>query len=295
MRAAGVEGFGVNLFVPGEPAADPGAVAAYVTSLAAGGRCPRGEPGSARLGRRRLRGQARRWSWPRRRPPSASPSGSLHGDVVRALQAAGSLVLVTVTTPEEAARALRAGPDALCLQGAEAGAHRGSLANDDRPDQDRPVRALLASVRRRTLVPLVAAGGVSDPADVTDLLARGATLVQAGTAFLRCPESGAHPRHKEALGDSEGVAITTAVTRAFSGRRARALANAMVRDHPDAPAAYPEINNATRPLRAAAARSGDAGHMSLYAGTGFRAAPARPGGRSGGVAGVGSARRERAP
>ena len=169
---------------------------------------------------------------------------------MRALQAAGSLVLVTVTTPEEAQRALGAEPDALCLQGAEAGAHRGSLANDDRPDQDRPVRALLASVRRRTRVPLVAAGGVGGPADVIDLLARGATLVQAGTAFLRCPESGAHPRYKDTLGDPEGVAITTEVTRAFSGRRARALANVMVRDHHDAPAAYPEINNATRPLRA---------------------------------------------
>ena len=120
-------------------------------------------------------------------------------EVVRALQAAGSLVFCTVTTPEEAVLALRVGPDALCLQGAEAGAHRGSLANDDRPDQDRPLRALLAAVRRRTLVPLVAAGGVAGPTDVADLLTRGATLVQAGTAFLRCPESGAHPRYKEAL------------------------------------------------------------------------------------------------
>ena len=182
--------------------------------------------------------------------------------------------MVTVTTPEEATVALDVGPDALCLQGAEAGAHRGSLANDDRPDADRPVRALLAAVRRRTLVPLVAAGGVGGPEDVADLLPRGATLVQAGTAFLRCPESGAPPAAKGALGDPAFGA--TAVTRAFSGRRARAVVNAMVREHPGAPPAYPEINNATRPLRAAAAKAGDAGHMSLYAGTAFRAAEERP-------------------
>jgi nitronate monooxygenase len=138
------------------------------------------------------------------------------------------------------------------------------------------VRALLASVRRRTLVPLVTAGGVAGPDDVTDLLAGGAALVQAGTAFLRCPESGAQPVAKDALADSSFTA--TAVTRAFSGRRARALVNAMVREHPDAPAAYPEINNATRSLRAAAARAGDPGHMSLYAGTGFRRAQAQPAG-----------------
>ena len=50
----------------------------------------------------------------------------------------------------------------------------------------------------------------------------------------------------------------------------------MVLGAPGAPAAYPEINNATRPLRAAAARAGDPQHMSLYAGTGFRQAEARP-------------------
>ena len=96
----------------------------------------------------------------------------------------------------------------------------------------------------------------------------------AGTAFLRCPESGAPPLLKEALGAASDT--RTAITRAFSGRRARALVNAMVEDHPGAPAAYPEINNATRPLRAASARAGDTGHMSLYAGTGFHGAAARP-------------------
>ncbi len=162
------------------------------------------------------------------------------------------------------------GPTPSRLQGAEAGAHRGSLANDDRPDQDRPVRALLAAVRRRTLAPLVAAGGVAGPDDVADLLARGADMVQAGTAFLRCPESGAPDVQKDAL--SADTWAGTAVTRTFSGRRARALVNAMVRDHRGAPAAYPEVNNATRPLRAAAARAGDVEHMSLYAGTGYAGA-----------------------
>jgi nitronate monooxygenase len=52
--------------------------------------------------------------------------------------------------------------------------------------------------------------------------------------------------------------------------------NQFIHDHPDAPAAYPEINNATRPLRAAAARQGDADRMSLWAGTGFRQATDGP-------------------
>ena len=273
VRAAGAEVFGVNVFVPGRPAVDRARVEAYVASL---------EAEASELG---VTVGAPTWDDDdyrakvdalMARPPAAVSFtfGVPDADVVRSLQAAGSIVLLTVTTPEEAVQALRVGPDALCLQGAEAGAHRGSLTNDDRPDQDRPVRALLASVRSHTLVPLVAAGGVGGPDDVVDLLRRGADFVQAGTAFLRSPESGAAPPHKDALADP--AFDRTAVTRAFSGRRARALANAMVRRHPDAPAAYPEINNATRPLRAAAAQSGDTGLMGLYAGTAFRQAEARP-------------------
>ncbi|MHB1986792.1 MAG: hypothetical protein ACYCSF_02220 [Acidimicrobiales bacterium] len=45
----------------------------------------------------------------------------------------------------------------------------------------------------------------------------------------------------------------TALTRAFSGRRVRGLINRFVIDHDDAPAAHRGINNATRPLPAAAA------------------------------------------
>jgi nitronate monooxygenase len=268
-----VDAFGVNLFVPGAKSDAPELLEAYLASL---------RPLATSLGTELGAAQWDDDDYPAKlalvlaEPPAvvSFAFGLPDAEVVRAFQQVGSLVLLTVTTPEEAEAALRVGPDALCVQGAEAGAHRGSLANVDRPDADRPVRALLASVRRRTRVPLVAAGGVAGPDDVVDLLARGATLVQAGTAFLRCPESGAQPAAKDALADAAFTA--TAVTRAFSGRRARSLVNAMVHEHPDAPAAYPEINNATRPLRAAAARAGDPGHMSLYAGTGFRGAQARP-------------------
>jgi nitronate monooxygenase len=66
------------------------------------------------------------------------------------------------------------------------------------------------------------------------------------------------------------------VTRAFSGRPARGLVNQFIRDHHGAPAAYPEINNATRPLRAAAAADGDTERMSLWAGQGYRSATGQP-------------------
>ena len=71
------------------------------------------------------------------------------------------------------------------------------------------------------------------------------------------------------------------ITRAFSGRRARSLvATISLWAHDGAPAAYPEMNNATRPpsgqRRQSAGRRRE--RMSLYAGEGFQAAEHRPAG-----------------
>jgi nitronate monooxygenase len=60
------------------------------------------------------------------------------------------------------------------------------------------------------------------------------------------------------------------ITRAFSGRWARGLANALATENPDAPAGYPEIHHLTRPLRAAATKAGDPDVPNLWAGTGWR-------------------------
>jgi nitronate monooxygenase len=197
-------------------------------------------------------------------------------DLVRALQAGGSSVAVTVTTPDEAALARDAGVDCLCLQGSEAGGHRGSFANDDRPGQDFALAPLLAAVRSRTDIPLIAAGGLSGPEAVAQVLAEGATLAQLGTAFLRCHESGANPVYRAALADPRFT--STMITRAFSGRRARALRNEFALAHDGAPAAYPEVNNATRSMRAAAVTAGLPDRMSLYAGERFSLAEERSAG-----------------
>jgi nitronate monooxygenase len=135
---------------------------------------------------------------------------------------------------------------------------------------------LIGAVRSVTPLPLIAAGGIMSAGQVRTAVSGGAVAAQCGTAFLRCPESGAHPLHKAALADPRYPKTT--LTRAFSGRLARGLVNQFILDHADAPAAYPEINNATRALRAAAAARGDTDRMSLWAGQGFRAAlelPAR--------------------
>ncbi|WP_116025243.1 nitronate monooxygenase [Thermomonospora umbrina] len=264
--------FGVNLFVPPGPGAgvDPAAIEEYRERLV---------PEAGRLGADLGEPSGGDDDWDAKVadlladpvPVVSFTFGRPDREVVEAFRERGSLVVVTVTTPEEA-RAVPAA-DALCLQGSEAGGHRGSFANADPPAHG--VRRLLAAVREVTDLPLIAAGGLASREDVADVLAAGAVAAQLGTAFLRTPESGAHPVHKAALADPRFTATT--MTRAFSGRPARGLVNRFIVEHgPYAPAAYPQVHNMTTPLRRAAAEHGDPDAMALWAGEGFRSAADRP-------------------
>jgi nitronate monooxygenase len=193
-------------------------------------------------------------------------------DVVDRLHGAGTAVWVTVTSPQDAVRAAAAGADALVCQGWEAGAHRGGLS-DEEPALG--LLPLLRLVRRETALPLVAAGGIADGAGVAAALAAGAALAALGTAFLRTPEAGTAPVHAAALAGDR----PTVVTRAFTGRPARALVNAAVRElGDDGPAAYPEVHLLTAPVRAAARAAGDAEHLHLWAGQAHALAEELPAG-----------------
>jgi nitronate monooxygenase len=268
VRAATAGPFGVNVFVPGRPYPDAATLNRYLDSLGPG-------LGDASWDDDGFEGKIAALLAD---PPAVTSFtfGCPAAEVIRALQDAGSAVAVTVTSSAEAVLAAEAGADALCVQGYEAGAHRGTFVNDDAPGRDRRLLSLIGEVAEVTGLPQIAAGGIMGPRQVNAVLAAGALAAQCGTAFLRCPESGAHPLHKAALADPRHTATT--LTRAFSGRPARALVNRFILDHTAAPAAYPEINNATRPLRAAAAARGDPERMSLYAGQGYRSATTLPAG-----------------
>jgi nitronate monooxygenase len=181
---------------------------------------------------------------------------------------AGGEVWATVTNAAEGRAARMAGADALVAQGAEAGGHRGSWADDDGPDLE--LHALLSSIDAS--LPVIAAGGIADADGAAAALTAGAAAVQAGTAFMLCPEAATAAPHRRALAtDGE-----TAMTRAFTGRRARGIVNEFMRSHPDAPRGYPHVHYVTAPLRAAARAAGDLERINLWAGTGYHRAEARP-------------------
>lgn len=260
--------FGVNLFVPGQPAEHPAEVAAYLGSPereAADRAASVGEPVWDDDG-----WEAKVAVLLADPPPFVSCTlGCPPRDVVAAVCAAGSVVAITVTDPEEARLAAAAGADCPCVQAIEAGAHRATFTNGDHPAEGHALLPLIRAVGRVADLPLIAAGGLMTADAVAAVLAQGAAAAQCGTAFLRCPESGAHPAPRFGA---------TTITRAFSGRPARGLVNRFMPEHVDAPPAYPEIHNATRPIRAATADAGDVDRMSLWAGGGHGEAVALPAG-----------------
>ncbi|MVZ99201.1 nitronate monooxygenase [Actinomadura sp. LD22] len=269
-RALTSRPFGVNVFMPSHDAVDPAAVAAYRELLA---------PEALRLGVDPGTPAARDDAYDAKiaalldGPPAvvSFTFGCPDDAVVRAFQERGTAVVVTVTTAEEARLASAA--DAMCAQGTEAGGHRGSFTNTF--DGALPLRDLLRDVLAVTGRPVIAAGGLGTPDDVAEILSLGAAAAQLGTAFLRCPESGASALHKAALADPRFT--STAMTRAFSGRPARGLVNRFLTEHDaDAPAAYPDVHYVTSPLRKAAAAQGDPDVVNLWAGTAFRAAAETP-------------------
>jgi nitronate monooxygenase len=254
VRARTGAAFGVNVFVPGAPVADPATLRAYAARLGPEAGEPRHDDDGWDAKLAVLRSA--------RVPVVSFTFGCPGREVVEELRGAGSEVWVTVTDAAEAHTARDAGADALVLQGVEAGGHRAAFV--DRPGvEGLGLLALLRLVAASDLgLPLVATGGIGDGAGVAAVLAAGASGAQLGTAFLRAHEAGTHPAHREALASD----APTALTRAFTGRLGRGIANAFMDAHPDAPVAYPELHHATAPMRAAARERGDPDGFNLWAG-----------------------------
>ncbi len=191
--------------------------------------------------------------------------------LVQRLRKAGIVVVCQVGSEAEARAAEHAGAQVLIVQGIEAGGHvRG----------DQSVHELVPEVVAATTVPVLAAGGITNGADVATVLALGAQGAVLGTALIATPESFAHAYHKRRLIEAgEG---DTVLTDAFHinwpvGARVRVLANGVTRGGRGDPFTGPEtvigeedgrpiyLFSTDSPLRS---MTGDFEAMALYAGTG---------------------------
>ena len=256
--------FGVNLFVPNEKSPKAVDLRSYIERIRIEASAVGSEPGEPK------------WSdddWQSKlevvlgeRPAVVSFTfGCPEREVINDLHGAGIEAWVTVTEPNEAAFAMEIGADALVVQGVEAGGHRASFVDQDGVGEV-GLLTLIRLVLKRVTLPVVAAGGICDGYSVAAVLVAGASAAQIGSAFLDTLEAGTSPPHRERL-RSRG---RTALTRAFSGKRARGIVNGfMERNSSVAPMAYPQVHYLTAPMRAAARASGEPDLINLWAGQGY--------------------------
>ena len=276
VRAAGVP-FGVNLFAPNPVPVDPGAYEQYRRQV-------QQEADLYEVDLSRVPVTENDDYWQEKIdllladpvPVITFTFGIPEPRVITALKNAGSLVGQTITSADEAQLAAETVVDVLLVQAAAAGGHSGILTPERLPPEI-PLPQLLKEVGAVTSLPLIGAGGLGTPDDVAAALGAGAIATAVGTVLLRSEESGTSAPYRAALADP--ARRGTVLTRAFTGRPARGLANVFTDRYSDvAPIGYPALHHLTSPIRKAATAAGDPERINLWAGTGYRNAREEPAG-----------------
>ena len=190
-------------------------------------------------------------------PVVSSVMGLFPAPLVQRLKSNGVLWVAAASTLGEALAAEEAGADVIAVQGVEAGGHRAAFDAAYAETALVGLMSLIPAVVDAVKVPVVAAGGIADGRGVAAALALGASAVQVGTAFLRCPEADIPPAWAEAIGQTRPE--DTVVTRVFSGRPGRSIVTAYVKaamavDAP-APAPYPVQRGLTAAMRREATKA----------------------------------------
>jgi nitronate monooxygenase len=187
---------------------------------------------------------------------------------VTRMKANGIKWFATATTVGEAKDAENAGADVIVAQGMEAGGHRGAFDATKAEARLVGLFSLLPAVADAVKLPVVASGGIGDGRGVAAALLLGASAVQAGTAFLRCPEAKVPRAWADAIGRT--LPEETMITRGFSGRPGRSIATGYVRAAADpaapAPAPYPIQRGLTQAMRDAAIKANDIERIQAWAG-----------------------------
>lgn len=188
-------------------------------------------------------------------------------DQIAALKAAGILLFATATNLQEVRLIEQAGIDAIVAQGVEAGGHRGIF----NPYIDAAITTidLVTLLKANTTLPIIAAGGIMNGADIQQILALGADAAQLGTAFVICEESAASATYRTHL--MNPAKQRTQITQVISGRPARGLINqwhTMI-DNPQRPlvAPYPYAYDIAKQLNTLVTKQEDDNFSVFWAGT----------------------------
>jgi nitronate monooxygenase len=184
----------------------------------------------------------------------------------------GIKMTAMVTSVKEAVTVADGGVDVIVAQGSEAGGHRSTFELDAKGDAIQVgtmalVPQIVDAVKDR---PVIAAGGIMDGRGIAASLALGAQGVQLGTRFLVANESDAFQSYKRSLLVSSET--DTVVTKALTGRPARAIKNKFIREFEESgvnPLPWPIQDMEADDIHMAAKRIDNQNYAPLYAGQGL--------------------------
>ena len=103
----------------------------------------------------------------------------------------GIIVVHVVSAVKFAIKCQEAGVDAIVAEGFEAGGHNGR--------EETTTLVLIPQVKKAVNLPLIAAGGIGNGAQMAAAFCLGADAVQIGSRFIATPESSAHQNFKNAV------------------------------------------------------------------------------------------------
>ena len=148
-------------------------------------------------------------------------------DILEQCRRLGIVTVGAATTLDEAIALDSAGVDMIIASGFEAGGHRPSFLASAESSMTGTF-VLVQLIKEKVKVPVIAAGGIANGKGIAAAFRLGADAVQIGTAFLATEESNAPSIHRDML--FSDAAKTTTLSRAFTGRLGRGIANRITSD-----------------------------------------------------------------
>jgi enoyl-[acyl-carrier protein] reductase II len=107
------------------------------------------------------------------------------------LKERGLMVVHVIANTKFAMKCEAAGVDAIVAEGFEAGGHNGR--------EETTTLVLIPQIVQSVKIPVIAAGGIGNGAQMAACLALGADGVQVGSRFIATPESSAHQAFKDRI------------------------------------------------------------------------------------------------
>ncbi|MCS4305060.1 nitronate monooxygenase family protein [Chryseobacterium sp. BIGb0232] len=190
--------------------------------------------------------------------------GNLDDHSIQKLKENGVTLIGTCTSVSEALLLEKSGIDMICVQGTEAGGHRGTFDTEHVPQIGG--LSLLSQVYDHVKIPLIYAGGIYNGKTLQAVKELGAQGFQVGNLLLASQESALEPFEKEKLKKVQEDEIM--LTKSFSGRYARGVKNKFIEavENTEYILPYPYQNKLTNGLRKAAKSKQNVDFVGIWVG-----------------------------